>query len=167
MSTFQCPGPRNMFFPVLPKVPTAGLANSESFSQGMQAWLPVHGVREAAGAVPPYWLALPTKSARSAPRLVLERSVPARIVKGFPDVAVQTPDHCHPPRAHFVKEFLPAICGRSHTNDATRRCVWSKSEGPVSKAPCAGSPYGRPEPLLDPTSVMPPLFAKAMSIALE
>src|SRR5579875_32085 len=166
VSTFVVLGPRKAPLPTFPYVPIAGSANSAVSSQGTHVVLP-HPERGLAGATPPYRFNGPTKSARSPPRFVSERSVPAKTVIASPDWCVRIPDHCHPPNSARTARCAFVSSGRSQTNEATNRCVRSKSDGPVSKCPWNGFQYDIPEPLLDPTSVIPPALASAISMAFE
>src|SRR5579859_2080955 len=142
MSMFQFVGPRKIPFPIFPNVPTAGCVNKAVSSHGTQMSPGVlgHPDRALTGATPPYWLAVPMNWPRSPPKLVFDRSCPERMVSASPETMVYTPDHCQPPRAHRSREFLLFRWGRSQTMEATTRCVWSKSEGPVSNPGCSGFP---------------------------
>src|SRR5689334_20999406 len=122
---FQFQGPRNAPLPTLPNVPTGGCVNSEVFSHGTQMSPGVLGHPDLwpDGATPPYWPAVPTNWPRSPPRLVLDWSRPARIVRASPETRVYTPDHSHPPRVQRMTELLSFSRGSSHTYEATKRCV--------------------------------------------
>src|SRR5438477_13157854 len=93
-----------------------------------------HPDRELGGATPPDWLAVPMNWARSPPKLVFDWSLPKRMVRASPVTRVNMPDHCQPPSDQRSNEFLPVNWGTSQTKEVTTRCVWSKSEGPVSNA---------------------------------
>src|SRR5262245_57945002 len=114
MSHDHNPGPRTAPLPTLPALPAAGLANAAVFRY------PTQGASATPQPAVPRTGPL-TKFARSLPRLVIETSVPARIVTGPPVWASITPVQRQPPSALFTTGFAVVSSGSGSMYDATKR----------------------------------------------
>src|SRR5713101_5617299 len=119
-------GKRRLRLPRYSTVPS-GLAKKAAGSiQSRQA--------RVAPAQAPRPYGLPTRFGRSCPSAVREPALvlltPESSVIGRPVCADTRPLNCQPPRVLRTKPFVFVRVGSCHTYDATKRCLWSNSEGP-------------------------------------
>src|SRR5215475_4644914 len=110
-------------------------------------------------AVAPHWppaygSAPATRVPRSCPSCVPDNSEPCKTVNGRPVWALTTPLYSQPPKTRWTNPPDPEK-GNSHTNEATKRCVWSNSDGPRSNWCRSGSSQGRAEDRSKPVTPAP------------